>query len=69
MQDECTCSLWNWQSTKTCNLLVALYLAGAAYITYKGIMFVLRSLSANFPHVRELASLLQPAVQAVQAVL
>jgi hypothetical protein len=47
-------------------VLIAMNSAGAAYITYKGVMFVLRSLSANFPHVRELTTLLQQAVQAVQ---
>lgn len=37
--------------------------AGAAYITYKGAMFVLRSLYANFPQIREVAAIVHRAVQ------
>jgi hypothetical protein len=43
--------------------------AGATYITYKGVVFVLRSLAANIPQVKELSVLLQQAVQAVQAAI
>uniref|UniRef100_A0A383V7M2 Uncharacterized protein n=1 Tax=Tetradesmus obliquus TaxID=3088 RepID=A0A383V7M2_TETOB len=51
-------------------VLVVLGLApGAAYITYKGVVFVLRSLAANFPQVKELSVLLQQAVQAIQAAI
>lgn len=50
-------------------LVIPTAAAGAAYITYKGVVFVLRSLAANFPQVKELSVLLQQAVQAIQAAI
>ncbi|KAF6265618.1 hypothetical protein COO60DRAFT_1477470 [Scenedesmus sp. NREL 46B-D3] len=70
------CLVWDTVETILASLLLVVLVLlvlglapGAAYITYRGVMFVVRSLGANFPQIEQLAALLHQAVDAVKTAI